>query len=200
MLHQIQIDTMHFRFKPRRNPGSQSQHRSVNRTAVRLPKTFNLQVAGRVKHRFHCRDFPPCFAQYSRSLSNSRRADACRSARSIYSARTIASAKIRISVANALSFSLFATTILIGRILRSSGAIPHTIKPLARRLIALSQVTLDSGWPCRHNPTPWPRSSPRSSNFNGAFRMKRVALGSCSSAAGRMALVAPNAAGRGPAC
>ena len=25
---------MHFRFKPRRNPGSQSQHRSVNRTAV----------------------------------------------------------------------------------------------------------------------------------------------------------------------
>ena len=68
------------------------------------------------------------------------------------------------------------------------------------RLIALSQVTLDSGWPCRHNPTPWPRSSPRSSNFNGAFRMKRVALGSCSSAAGRMALVAPNAAGRGPAC
>ena len=67
-------------------------------------------------------------------------------------------------------------------------------------LIALSQVTLDSGWPCRHNPTPWPRSSPRSSNFNGAFRMKRVALGSCSSAAGRMALVAPNAAGRGPAC
>ena len=68
------------------------------------------------------------------------------------------------------------------------------------RLIALSQVTLDSGWPCRHNPTPWPRSGPRSSNFNGAFRMKRVALGSCSSAAGRMALVAPNAAGRGPAC
>ena len=34
MLHPIQIDTMHFRFKPRRNPGSQSQHRSVNRTAV----------------------------------------------------------------------------------------------------------------------------------------------------------------------
>ena len=27
---------MHFRFKPRRNPGSQSQHRSVNRTAVAL--------------------------------------------------------------------------------------------------------------------------------------------------------------------
>ena len=27
---------MHFRFKPRRNPGSQSQHRSVNRTAVTL--------------------------------------------------------------------------------------------------------------------------------------------------------------------
>ena len=25
---------MHFRFKPRRNPGSQSQHRSVNRTVV----------------------------------------------------------------------------------------------------------------------------------------------------------------------
>ena len=25
---------MHFRFKPRRNPGSQSQHRSVNRTAA----------------------------------------------------------------------------------------------------------------------------------------------------------------------
>ena len=34
VLHPIQIDTMHFRFKPRRNPGSQSQHRSVNRTAV----------------------------------------------------------------------------------------------------------------------------------------------------------------------
>ena len=36
MLHPIQIDTMHFRFKPRRNPGSQSQHRSVNRTAVKI--------------------------------------------------------------------------------------------------------------------------------------------------------------------
>ena len=36
MLHPIQIDTKHFRFKPRRNPGSQSQHRSVNRTAVTL--------------------------------------------------------------------------------------------------------------------------------------------------------------------
>ena len=36
VLHPIQIDTMHFRFKPRRNPGSQSQHRSVNRTAVIL--------------------------------------------------------------------------------------------------------------------------------------------------------------------
>ena len=36
VLHPIQIDTMHFRFKPRRNPGSQSQHRSVNRTAVGL--------------------------------------------------------------------------------------------------------------------------------------------------------------------
>ena len=35
VLHPIQIDTMHFRFKPRRNPGSQSQHRSVNRTAVK---------------------------------------------------------------------------------------------------------------------------------------------------------------------
>ena len=31
VLHPIQIDTMHFRFKPCRNPGSQSQHRSVNR-------------------------------------------------------------------------------------------------------------------------------------------------------------------------
>ena len=31
---------MHFRFKPRRNPGSQSQHRSVNRTAVYLGKSF----------------------------------------------------------------------------------------------------------------------------------------------------------------
>ena len=32
--HPFHPDTMHFRFKPRRNPGSQSQHRSVNRTAV----------------------------------------------------------------------------------------------------------------------------------------------------------------------
>ena len=30
---------MHFRFKPRRNPGSQSQHRSVNRTAVSANRT-----------------------------------------------------------------------------------------------------------------------------------------------------------------
>ena len=34
VLHPIQIDTTHFRFKRRRNPGSQSQDRSVNRTAV----------------------------------------------------------------------------------------------------------------------------------------------------------------------
>ena len=33
-LHPIQIDTKHFRFKPRGNPGSQSQDRLVNRTAV----------------------------------------------------------------------------------------------------------------------------------------------------------------------
>ena len=31
---------MHFRFKPRRNPGSQSQHRSVNRTAVAMRKSY----------------------------------------------------------------------------------------------------------------------------------------------------------------
>jgi len=34
MLQQIQIDTTHFRSRPRRNPGFQSQRRSVNRTAV----------------------------------------------------------------------------------------------------------------------------------------------------------------------
>ena len=46
VLHPIQIDTMHFRFKPRRNPGSQSQHRSVNRTAV------NVGGSSRVRPRF----------------------------------------------------------------------------------------------------------------------------------------------------
>ena len=33
---------MHFRFKPRRNPGSQSQHRSVNRTAVRFRRALDI--------------------------------------------------------------------------------------------------------------------------------------------------------------
>lgn len=36
LLHPIQIDTTHFCFKPRRNPGFQSQGRSANRAAVRV--------------------------------------------------------------------------------------------------------------------------------------------------------------------
>ena len=46
VLHPIQIDTMHFRFKPRRNPGSQSQHRSVNRTTVPLNEKLGRSSAG----------------------------------------------------------------------------------------------------------------------------------------------------------
>ena len=40
---------MHFRFKPRRNPGSQSQHRSVNRTAVSCSENSVIlhKVSGR---------------------------------------------------------------------------------------------------------------------------------------------------------
>ncbi len=36
VLHPIQTDTTHVRFKTRRNPGFQNQDRSVNRTAVKL--------------------------------------------------------------------------------------------------------------------------------------------------------------------
>ena len=36
---------MHFRFKPRRNPGSQSQHRSVNRTAVTKDNNSTFSTA-----------------------------------------------------------------------------------------------------------------------------------------------------------
>ena len=43
VLHPIQIDTKHFPFKPRRNPGSQSQKRSVNRTAVTCDNTAVVQ-------------------------------------------------------------------------------------------------------------------------------------------------------------
>ena len=46
VLHPIQIDTMHFRFKPRRNPGSQSQHRSVNRTAVAQDSYCGRRASG----------------------------------------------------------------------------------------------------------------------------------------------------------
>ena len=39
---------MHFRFKPRRNPGSQSQHRSVNRTVVGIHLNFAVKLSNNV--------------------------------------------------------------------------------------------------------------------------------------------------------
>ena len=72
MLHPIQIDTMHFRFKPRRNPASQSQHRSVNRTAVRRRISAHACPTNSPVDRFRPRRGKRC-ASPSRSSCSPRR-------------------------------------------------------------------------------------------------------------------------------